>query len=284
GTPSCSRTSPGRGGLQRRPPVRAEVASPEAHQCEGPQARVGRGRPAASARLTRSSRISGPVWMCLEAEVRPDRTVLGGLRRPPLSRLPPLDRHGSLLRAPPTPLGLTSVEDHSDPLIGPKALTQLPAEFRAIAADDDEPSAQSLPGCPCALMTLPGAGRGPGGGTRMALMDPSSITVLAIVVVVGGRRRDGLLLGRGFRETLPQDVPVPGDAAEPQPPEADRPATPEWIVHEDSPRLVQGGSGPTGSPSSHPSVSAERVRQVERLRGLFALPFAFRLLRDFEGS
>jgi hypothetical protein len=219
--------------------------------------------------------------MRLEAEVRPDGTVLGGLRRPPISRLPPLDRYGSLLRAPPAPLGLTSVEDHGDARIGPKALAQLPAEFRAIAADDNEPSAQSLPDCPCALMTLPGAGRGPGGGTRMALMDPSSITVLAIVVVAGGRRRDGLLLGRGFRETLPQHVPVPGDAAEPQPPEADRPATPEWIAHEESPRLVQGGSGPTGSPSSHPPVSAERVRQVERLRGFFVLPLAFRLFRDF---
>ena len=137
--------------------------------------------------------------MRLEAEVRPDGTVLGTWRRPPISRLPPLDR---LLRAPPAPLGLTSVEDHGDARIGPKALAQLPAEFRAIAADDDEPSAQSLPHCPCALMTLPGAGRGPGGGTRMALMDPSPITVLAIVVVAGGRRRDGLLLGRGFRETL----------------------------------------------------------------------------------
>jgi hypothetical protein len=159
--------------------------------------------------------------MCLEAEVRPDGTVLGGLRRPPISRLPPLDRHGSLLRAPPAPLGLTSVEDHGHLLIGPKALAQLPTEFRAIAADHDEPSAQPLPDCPCALMTLPRAGRGPVGGTRMTLMDPSLITVLAIVVVTSGRRRYGLLLGRGFRETLPQHVPVPWEAAEPQTSEAD---------------------------------------------------------------
>ena len=190
--------------------------------------------------------------MRLEAEVRPDGTVLGGLRRPPISRLPPLDRHGSLLRAPPTPLGLTSVEDHSDSLIGPKALAQLPTEFRPIAADHDEPSAQALPDCPCALMTLPSAGRGPGGGTRMALMNPSSITFLAIVVVASGRRHDGLLLDRGFRETLPKHVPVPWEATEPQTSQTDRPATPEWVVHEDSPRLVQGGSGPSGSLSSHP--------------------------------
>jgi hypothetical protein len=247
------------------------------------QARLGRGRPAASSQREGSSSVRGSVWMCLEAEVRPDGTVLGTWRRPPISRLPPLDRHGSLLRAPPAPLGLTSVEDHSDSLIGPKALAQLPTEFRPIAADHDEPSAQALPDCPCALMTLLSAGRGPGGGTRMALMNPSSITFLAIVVVASGRHY-GLLLDRGFRETLPKHVPVPWEAAEPQTSQTDRPTTPEWVVHEDSPRLVQGGSGPTGSPSSHPSVSAERVRQLERLRGLFVLPFAFRLLRDFEGS
>ena len=181
--------------------------------------------------------------MRLEAEVRPDGTVLRTWRRPPISRLPPLDRHGSLLRAPPAPLGLTS------------------------------------------------AGRGPGGGTRMALMDPSSITFLAIVVVAGGRRRDGLLLGRGFRETLPQHVPVPWEAAEPQTPEADRPATPEWIVHEESPRLVQGGSalldhhhrirpcqhraGSSGRAPSWTLRLALRLPLVERLRGERGLSCSF---------
>jgi hypothetical protein len=212
--------------------------------------------------------------MRLEAEVRPDGTVLGTWRRPPISRLPPLDRYGSLLRAPPAPLGLTSVEDHGDARIGPKALAQLPAEFRAIAADDDEPSAQSLPHSPCALMTLPGAGRGPGGGTRMALMDPSLITVLAIVVVAGGRRRDGLLLGRGFRETLPQHVPIPRDAAEPQPPETDRPATPEWVVHDDSPEPVQVG------PHSYSITSSARASTA----GGIVRPSALAVLRLITNS
>jgi hypothetical protein len=54
--------------------------------------------------------------------------------------LPPLDRHGSLPRARYTALGLTSVEDHGDSLIGPEVFAQLPVEFRAIAANNDEPS------------------------------------------------------------------------------------------------------------------------------------------------
>ena len=142
--------------------------------------------------------------MRLEAEVRPDGTVLGCLRRPPISRLPPLDRHGSLLRARPTPLGLTSVEHHGDSRIAPEALAQLPAEFRAIAADHDEPSAQPPPDCPCALMVLPSAGRGPGGGTRMALMDPSSITFLAIVVVASGQAA----LRASAWPRIPRDAPT----------------------------------------------------------------------------
>ena len=148
-----------------------------------------------------------------EAEVRPNGTVLVCLRRAPISPSPPLDRHGSLLRARHTPLGLTSVEDHGDSLIAPEALAQLPAEFRAIAADHDEPSAQPRPDYPCALMALPSAGRGPGKGTRTALVDPSSIAFLAIVVVVSWRRRSGPPPGRGFRETLPEHVPIPRDAA-----------------------------------------------------------------------
>jgi hypothetical protein len=173
-----------------------------------------------------------------KAEVCPHGTVLVCLRRAPISPAPALGRYGSLLPARHTLFGLTSVEDHGDSRIAPEALAQLSTEFRAIAADHDEPSAQPPPDCPCALVALPSTGRGPGGGTRMALVNPSSITFLAIVVVASWRRRYGFLLGRGFRETLPQHVAVPGDAAEPQTPEADRPATPEWIVHEDSPAPV----------------------------------------------
>lgn len=148
-----------------------------------------------------------------EAEVRPHGTVLVCLRCAPIAPSPPLDRHGSLLHAPQTPLGLASIKDHGDSLIGLKALAQMPAEFRAITVDHDEPSAQPLPECSCALMALPSAERGPGGGTRMALVDPWSIAVLAIVVVVSWKRRYWFLLGRGFRETLPKHVPVPWDAA-----------------------------------------------------------------------
>jgi hypothetical protein len=114
------------------------------------------------------------------------------------------------------------------------------AEFRAIAADHHEPSAQPPAACSCALMALPSAGSGPRRGTHMALVDPLAITFLAIVVVMSRRWRDRPRFGRGGRETLPQHVPVPWGAEDPKAPDADGPASPEWVMNDDSPDPVQG--------------------------------------------
>ena len=201
--------------LRRRPALRPEgrarnrIGSTSRPQVQ--QARIAAA--IASSQMSGSSRLRGPVLMRSEAEVRPHGTVLVCLRRradlsnagarPPPTPLPA--RH--------TPLELTSVEDHGDLRIAPEALVELPPEFRAIAADHDEPSAQPPPDCPWTLMAMRSTGRGPGGGTRLARVDPSLITFLAIVVMASWKRRDGFLRGRGVCETLPKDVPVPGDAA-----------------------------------------------------------------------
>ena len=143
-----------------------------------------------------------------KAEVSPHRSVLSvRWRLAPISPAPALGCDRKLWPARPTPVGLTSVEDHGDSRIASEALAQLLAEFRAIAVDDDEPSAQPPEACSCALMVLPNAGSGPRRGTHMALVDPLAITFLAIVVVVSRRSRDRPPPGRGGRETLPQHRP-----------------------------------------------------------------------------
>jgi hypothetical protein len=98
----------------------------------------------------------------------------------------------------------------------------------------NEPSSQPQPAYLCAMMALPRAGKGPGEGTHMALVDPSLIACVAIVVVVSWNGRSWPAPGRGCRETLPKDVPVPREAAYSPTPEADRPATPEWVGRDDS--------------------------------------------------
>jgi hypothetical protein len=148
-----------------------------------------------------------------KAEVRPHRTVLVSRRRAPISAAPALGCDRTRWPARPTPLGLTSIKDHGDSRIAPETLAHLLEEFRAIAADHDEPSAQPPPDCAGALMALPSAGRGPRRGTHMAFVDPWPITFLAIVVVVSWSRRYRFLFGQGFCEMLPQDVPVPWEAA-----------------------------------------------------------------------
>jgi hypothetical protein len=175
-----------------------------------------------------------------KAEVSPHRTVLVRWRRAPISPAPALGCDRTVWPARLTPLGLTSVEDHRDSRIASEALTQLLAEFRAIAADHHEPSAQPSAACSCALMALPSAGSGPRRGTQMALVDPLAITFLAVVVVMSRRSRDGPPLGRGGRETLPQHVPVPWGAENPKATDADGPASPERVMNDDSPDPVQG--------------------------------------------
>jgi hypothetical protein len=91
-------------------------------------------------------------------------------------------------------------------------------------------STQPQPASLCAMVALPRAGKGPGEGTQMTLVDPSLITCVAIVVVVSWSWHSWPPLGRGCRETLPKDAPVPREAAYSPTPEADRPATPEWVV------------------------------------------------------
>jgi hypothetical protein len=197
-----------------------------------------------------------PVLIRSESEVCPNGTVRVCLRHASISPSPPLDRHRSLLHARHTSLSLTSVEDHGDSWIALEALVQLPAELRAIASDHYEPSTQPRD-CGWTLMARSSAGRGPGGGTRLALVNPSSITFLAIVIVARWRRRYRFLLGRGFRETLPQHVPVPGEAAEPQTPESDRPATSEWVMHEDSPHPLLVYSGARSRPGATARAAAD---------------------------
>jgi hypothetical protein len=175
-----------------------------------------------------------------KAEVSPHRTVLVRWRRAPISPAPALGCDRKVWPARLTSLGLTSVEDHRDSRIASEALTQLLAEFRAIAADHHEPSAPPSAACSCALMALPSAGSGPRRGTQMALVDPLAITFLAVVVVMSRRSRDGPPLGRGGRETLPQHVPVPWGAENPKATDADGPASPERVMNDDSPDPVQG--------------------------------------------
>jgi hypothetical protein len=176
-----------------------------------------------------------------KAEVSPHRSgLVVRWRRAPICPAPALRCDRTLWPARPTPLGLTSVEDHGDSRIAPEALAHLLAELRAIAADHNEPSAQPLADCSCALMALPRAGSGPRRGTHMALVDPLAITFLAVVVVVSRRSRDRPPPGRGGRETLPQHVPVPWDAEHPNATDADGPASPEWVMSDDSPDPVQG--------------------------------------------
>jgi hypothetical protein len=118
--------------------------------------------------------------------------------------------------------------------IGLEALAQRLVERRPIAADHDEPSTEPLPASRCAMMALPRAGKGPGEGTRMTLVDPSLIACVAIGVVVSWSRRSWPAPDGGCRETLPKKVPVPREAVYSETPEADRPATPEWVVRDDS--------------------------------------------------
>ena len=76
-----------------------------------------------------------------KAEIGPPRSVLVvQWRLAPISPLPALGGDEKLWPARSTPLGLTSVEDHGDSRIAPKALAQFLAEFRAIAADHNVPS------------------------------------------------------------------------------------------------------------------------------------------------
>ena len=147
-------------------------------------------------------------------------------------------------------------------------LAQTLVERCPIAADHDEPSTQPLPAYRCAMTALPRAGKGPGKSAQMTLVDPWLIAVLAIVVVVRWSRRSWPPPGRGCRETLPKNVPVPREAAYSETPEADRPAMPEWVVRDDSHDSVS-------------SVACQRRRrngQAERLRGLLVLPFAVPLV------
>jgi hypothetical protein len=74
-----------------------------------------------------------------EAEGGPTGTDLIGLRRAAISPSPPLDRR--LLDASHAPFDLSSIDDHGDSLIRLETHIQMPAEFRPIAADHDEPSA-----------------------------------------------------------------------------------------------------------------------------------------------
>jgi hypothetical protein len=176
-----------------------------------------------------------------KAEVSPHRRILVvRCRLAPICPAPALGCDRKLWPARPTPLGLTSVEDHGDSWIPPEALAQLLAEFRAIAADHDEPSAQPPAACSCALMALPSAGSGPRRGTHTALVDPLGITFLAVVLVVSRRSRDRPPPGPGGRETLPQRVPVPWGAEDPKATDADGPASPEWVMSDDSPHPFHG--------------------------------------------
>ena len=68
----------------------------------------------------------------------------------------------------------------------------------------------------------------------MTLVDPSLIAFLAIVIVASWSRRSWPPPGRGCRETLPKDIPVPRDAVYSQTPEANGPASPEWVVRDNS--------------------------------------------------
>jgi hypothetical protein len=68
----------------------------------------------------------------------------------------------------------------------------------------------------------------------MTLVDPSLIACVAIGVVVSWSRRSWPAPDGGCRETLPKKVPVPREAVYSETPEADRPATPEWVVRDGS--------------------------------------------------
>ena len=167
-------------------------------------------------------------------------SVLVRWRRAPICPAPALGCQRSLWLRPPTALGVTSIEDHDDSRIAPEALAQLLTEFRTIAADHDEPSAQPLRtrrGHRSSRPDLRGTTRWalprPLLRTHLPLVHPVAVTPLAVVLVSSTRqRRRPACCPTG--EALADPIPVPWDAEEPKASQADRPATPEWVVRDQS--------------------------------------------------
>ena len=77
--------------------------------------------------------------------------------------------------------------------------------------------------------------------THLPLVRPVAVTPLAVVLVSSTRqRRRPTCCPTG--EALADPIPVPWHAEEPWASQADRPATPKWVVHNDSPEPVQVGA------------------------------------------
>jgi hypothetical protein len=151
-------------------------------------------------------------------------------------------------------------------LIVLEALAQPAAELRPVAPNHDEPPARPRLARASALMAALRAGGGPRRGTRVALVDPPAVAFLAVVIVMDGRRRDGPPAGRGFREALPQDVPVPGHAPQPQASDAGRPAAPQRVPGRRRAPVGHGRSSPPpASAAATTTVGIARIAPFGRI-------------------
>jgi hypothetical protein len=177
-----------------------------------------------------------------ESKGFPDLTVPIRRRRAPIAPMSALGGAGSPWSGRSPALAQTSVDDQGDPRVVAEALVQLAAELGAIAADHDKPTTQ--PG-PCrrgaTLMAPIRAGRRPVDGADMSFVGPVSIAFLAIMRMVTRCRRQGLQLGQGVHQPLPENLQsLPRNlrdlqtAAQPQALEMLRPAVSKRIVHRDS--------------------------------------------------
>jgi hypothetical protein len=190
-----------------------------------------------------------------ESKGFPDLTVPVRRRCAPIAPMSALGSEGSPQSGRSPALAQTSVDDQGDSRVVAEALVQLAAELGAIAANHDEPTTQRGPRSRGAALMAPiRAGRRPVDGADMSFVDPVSIAFLAIVRVVTRCRRQGLQLGQGVHQPLPENLhSLPRNlrdlwtAAQPQALEMLRPAVSERIVHR-----IQPGSDRTHAPYHFP--------------------------------
>ena len=146
-----------------------------------------------------------------EPEGLPKGTLLGGFRHAAVPQSPTLERQGASRRGQHPSIGPPPVQNHRDARIGLEALTQVPAEVRSIAANQDEPGVELVSAGPDAALGT--ARKGPGVGAHMAFVDPAVITCLTVMVVMRAGGRGWPWSCRGFPKPVPEYRPVPGDAA-----------------------------------------------------------------------
>ena len=148
-----------------------------------------------------------------EPEGLPKGAFPGGFRPAAVPQSPTLERQGASRRGQRPSIGPPPVQNHRDARIGLEALTQVPAEVRSIAANQDEPGVELVSLGPDAAMAFGPARKGPGIGAHLAFVDPPVIACLTVVVVMRGGGRGGPWSCRGFPKSVPEDSPVPGDTA-----------------------------------------------------------------------